>query len=288
MFELTQLLYFITIVEQGTVSKAAEVLLISQPALTRSLKKLEESLEVELFDRKKNKITLNENGKLAYQYAKKILDTSNIMKKELISFDKLSSTISIGSIAPAPIWALSYLCANTYPEMQIEKNMENLDLTLINGLKNEQYNIIVLNHPYDHFDYQSIELFTGELYLSLPPAHPLALFKEVSFHDLNGESILLLSQIGFWNDICLQYIPDSHLLIQSDETVFNEIKKASALPYFRTNITLSRNLDDNRIDIPIIDEVAKVKYYAIFHKNKRKLFQFLEKDIKTIDWKQTI
>ncbi|MEG0365331.1 MAG: LysR family transcriptional regulator [Coprobacillus sp.] len=288
MFELTQLLYFITIVEQGTVSKAAEVLLISQPALTRSLKKLEESLEVELYDRKKNKITLNENGKLAYQYAKDILNMSDTMKKELISFDKISSTISIGSMAPAPIWALTYLCENKYPEIHIDKNMESSDQILIEDLKDNKYNIIVLNHPYNKEDYQSIELFTEELYLSLPPAHPLALFKEVSFEDLNGESILLLSHIGFWNEICLKYIPDSHLLIQHDETVFNEIKNASALPYFRTNITLSRNHDDNRIDIPISDDVAKAKYFAVFHKNKKKLFQFLKEDIKSIDWKKTI
>ncbi|MEG0275793.1 MAG: LysR family transcriptional regulator [Coprobacillus sp.] len=288
MFELIQLYYFVTIVEQGTVSKAAEVLLISQPALTRSLKKLEESLEVELFHRKKNKITLNDNGQLAYEYAKNILDMANIMKKDLIAFNRTSSMISIGSMAPAPIWAVSSLCKEKYPDMHIESNMENSDQILINGLKDNQYNLIILNHPYTNKDYQSIELFTEELYLSLPPAHPLALFKEVTFQDLNGESILLLSHIGFWNEICLKYIPDSHLLIQSDETVFNEIKKASALPYFRTNITLSRNIDENRVDIPISDDVAKAKYFAVFHKNKKEFFHFLKNGIKTFDWKKII
>lgn len=288
MFELNQLLYFVTIVEQGTVSKAADVLLISQPALTRSLKKLEESLEVELFDRKKNKITLNKNGELAYQYAQKILEMSKTMKDDLISFDKLSSTIAIGSMAPVPLWAISYLCQKQYPQMHIEENMENSDETLINDLKNNQYNLIILNHPYHHKDYQSIELFSEELYLSLPPAHPLALFNEVSFSDLNGESILLLSKIGFWNEICLKYIPDSHLLIQNDESVFNEIKKASALPYFRTNITLLSHLDGNRINIPITDDVAKAQYYAIFHKSKKKLFQFIKNEIKIIDWEKIL
>ena len=285
MFELSQLFYFVTIVEQKTISKAAEVLLISQPALTRSLKNLEEALEVELFDRKKNKVTLNKNGQLAYQYAKNILEMANTMKTELISFDRMVSTISIGSLAPAPIWALEFLFKQKYPNMDIEKDIENSDSYLIDGLKNNQYNIIVLNYPYDHENYQSIELFEEDLYLSLPPAHPLALFDEVSFQDLNGESILLLSKIGFWNEINLKYIPDSHLLIQSDETVFNEIRKASALPHFRTNITLLRNNDDNRVNIPISDDIAKMKYYAVFHKNKKKLFEFLQEDIKNIDWK---
>lgn len=284
MFELSQLLYFVTIVEQGTISKAAEVLLISQPALTRSLKKLEEELEVELFDRTKNKIILNDNGQLAYQRAKKILEMSTAMKSELIAFNKATSTISIGSLAPAPIWALKHLLKEKYPDLKIEEDIDNKDSYLIDGLRDEKYTIIVLNYPYSHKDYQSIELFEEDLYLSLPPAHPLALFDKVSFDDLNGESILLLSRIGFWNEICLTYIPDSHLLIQNDETVFNEIVRSSALPHFRTNITLMCHDSNNRINIPITDEAAKIKYYAVFHKSKKKLFQFLKKEITNIDW----
>ncbi len=288
MFELTQLLYFVTIVEQGTISRASEVLLVSQPALTRSLKKLEESLEVELFDRKKNKIILNENGQLAFKHAKNIIEQSKTMKSDLVFFNKHKNTIVLGSLAPAPIWALTNLFNKKYPGMNVEKTMENSDTQLIHGLRNDLYNIIVLDYPYEHKDYQSIQLFSENLYLSLPPAHPLALFNEVSFADLNGESILLLSKIGFWNEICLKHIPDSHLLVQSDENIFNEIRRASALPHFRSNITLGRSNDDNRINIPISDKEAQVKYYAIFKKNKKEMFQFIRDDIKNINWNEIL
>ena len=286
MFELSQLLYFVTIVEQHTISKAAEVLLVSQPALTRSLKNLEETLEVELFDRKKNKITLNDNGKLAYERAKKILEMAHNMKTELYEYDRMATTISIGSLAPAPIWALTYLFKQKFPGVVIQEKIENDDSSLVEGLRKNQYNIIVLNYPYIHNDYHSIELFTEKLYLSLPPAHPLALFKEVSFQELNGESILLLSKIGIWNELNLKYLPDSHLLVQTDETVFNEIRKASALPHFRTDITILRNNDSNRVNIPITDDVATMKYYAVFHKDKSKFFDFINEEIKGIDWKK--
>lgn len=286
MFELIQLLYFVTIVEQGTVSKAAEYLLVSQPALTRSLQKLEDELEIKLFERKKNKITINENGQLAYQYAKKILEMATDMKTDLISFDRSKRTISIGSLAPAPIWGLKYLFQHKYPEIKIEEDLQNNADYLLNGLKHDQYNIIVLHYPVDDPHLQSIELFDEQLYLSLPPAHPLALFDKVSFDDLNGESILLLSRIGFWNEICLQHIPDSHLLIQSDENVFNEIKRASALPNFKTNISMQRNQDQNRVAIPITDQEAKLTFYAIYKKENKKLFEFL-KNHPEIDWKNT-
>lgn len=57
----------------GTLSKAAEELFVSQPALSRSMNKLEEELGVIIFTRSKNKLQLNENGKLSAQYAREII-----------------------------------------------------------------------------------------------------------------------------------------------------------------------------------------------------------------------
>ena len=71
MIELEQLKQLIAFATYGTLSKAAEELYISQPALSRSIQKLEKTLGVELFDRKKNKMELNENGKTVIQYAEK-------------------------------------------------------------------------------------------------------------------------------------------------------------------------------------------------------------------------
>ena len=73
MIELYQLEQLVTIAKAGTISKAAEILLISQPGLTRSIQRLEDELGLKLFDRKKNKITLNDNGIMAVEYAKKYL-----------------------------------------------------------------------------------------------------------------------------------------------------------------------------------------------------------------------
>ena len=134
----------------------------------------------------------------------------------------------------------------------------------------------------------SQEFLNESLYLSVPPAHPLAPFKEISFSDLNGQSVLLLTRIGFWNKVCQRMIPESHLLFQDDPSVFNELTKMSALPNFRSNITIQREeAEDNRILIPITDPEAHVRYYAIYPKDKRNLFQPIIKQIKNIDWKKT-
>ena len=72
MMELYLLEQLIAFSRQGTLSGAAEKLHISQPALSQSMKKLEESLGVSLFERSKNKIALNENGIMAVQLGRKI------------------------------------------------------------------------------------------------------------------------------------------------------------------------------------------------------------------------
>ena len=77
MFELVQLEQLLAIAKYDTLSKASEELLISQPALSRSMQRLEDELQVPLFNRQKNKITFNENGKIALDYAKRVLDICN-------------------------------------------------------------------------------------------------------------------------------------------------------------------------------------------------------------------
>lgn len=285
MIELQQLEQFVTIAKAGTISKAADILLISQPALTRSLQRLEDELGLKLFDRKKNKIMLNDNGLLALEYAEKLLDEAKSMVEKLQAYDRSKYTISIGSCAPAPNWALTYIFHQLYPEMKIVDELLYEKDKLLEGLKKDQYSLIVLDHPIDDPNLICVDLFSEHLYLSVPPAHPLAFLPQISFQDINGESVLLLSRIGFWYDLCLKEMPDSHLLVQEDETVLNELKKASAIPTFRTDITIQREQHtENRVYIPISDESAQMHFYAIYKKKNRKLFSTLSKEIQQIDW----
>ncbi len=69
---LTSLRYFTQIADIGNISKAADALFISQPALSRSILRLEESLDVKLFDRTRTGLKLTEAGKILYDEADNI------------------------------------------------------------------------------------------------------------------------------------------------------------------------------------------------------------------------
>ena len=73
MIELYELRQFVVFADCGTLSEAAEVLHLSQPALSRNMKKLEEELGIPLFFRRKNRLELNENGTYVLGLAKQLL-----------------------------------------------------------------------------------------------------------------------------------------------------------------------------------------------------------------------
>ena len=73
------LLYFKTIAEQGSVSRAAQVLRLGQPTLSAQLKQLEERLGVDLFERSHRKLVLSEHGKVALDYAQRIFSLGEEM-----------------------------------------------------------------------------------------------------------------------------------------------------------------------------------------------------------------
>ena len=281
--ELYQLQQLVVIEEYKTLSKAAEILYISQPALTRSMQKLEKELGITLFDRKKNKITLNNNGLEAVKYAKKILKEVKNMENKLTDFDLSHKTFHIGTIAPAPLWAIEYIFKNVYNYSIITHDLISYEKELIEGLNEDKYSLIILNHPLE--DYESIKIFDENLYLSVPQNHEFASLKEMTLEQLNGTSVLLRSKLGYWKTIKEKFIPDSQLLYQDDEIILNELIKHSSLPGFRTNISLQRLKEkEDRIYIPFTNKEAQVTFYAIYKKENSKYYKDLSLHLSELDY----
>lgn len=275
MFELNQLKQLLTIAKAGTISKAAEILHLSQPALSRSMQRLEEELKVPLFDRQKNKISFNANGKMAVEYAKKLLDEANNMSSHLQAFERSQHTLSIGSCAPAPLWILTPMISRIYSDMTIQSEIK-LKESLITGLYNDTYQIIITTDPLNDKNILSYPYLEEHLFVSLPPAHPLSYRKNLSLGDINGQSMLILSKIGFWYEVCKEKMPDSLFIAQEEVTLLNELRKSSALPSFSTDLTTDLEKQDNWIHIPLTDPEVNVTYYCnIQLSNQKRLERFV-------------
>ena len=209
MIELYQLEQFVAVARYGTLSRAAEELHTSQPVLSRTMQMLEEEfglpvalendanacaleeeLQVQLFERQKNKLTLNPNGEMAVQCAEKVLEEARRMVEQVRAFDRSQRTILIGSCAPVPLDGLFPTLSRCCPDMTITSEMRE-DPVLLDGLRNGTYTLAVLTA--DPMDESLYCQWYGEeqLYLSLPPAHPLANYREgVWLKDIDGERML--------------------------------------------------------------------------------------------------
>lgn len=283
MPELYQLIQLLAIAECGTMSGAAERLHLSQPALSRSMQRLESILQVTLFDRQKNKITLNQNGKLAVDQARRMVQQVHDLVEQVRAFDRSQRTISIGSCAPAPLWELVSLVSQLYPEMTISSEMKDTDL-LLGGLKEGSYQFIILPFPVEEPALYCFPFAKEQLYFSLPPAHPLAGSQGLYFRDIDGESILLLAQIGFWRQVCRQKMPLTRALVQTEQEDFQELVQASALPSFSSDLAIRwSGRPENRVVIPVLDQEATAVYHFLCRKEDKKklsaLIQRIQRDV---------
>lgn len=272
MAELNQFYQLVAIADTGTLSKAAEIVHISQPALTRSIQRLEAEWNVTLFDRQKNKITLNPTGELAVQYARRILDDVNTMTNAIQAYERSLRTISIGSCAPGPLLELLPELTERFYGMALTSETVCAE-NLLPGLEKGTYQLIITDAEMTAPDILCRPFCTEQLYLTVPPAHPLAGRKDgIYLEDLAGETMLLFNEIGIWKDRVISKMSQTKFILQDQEEAFSTLIQVSALPAFASDLTLKhgdRGQNQNRLALPILDPEAHVTFYCSVHKSHK-------------------
>lgn len=107
--ELQNLKYFITIAAEGSFNRAAGLLFLSQPSLSKAIANLEKELKVQLFERQRTGVVLTENGKKLYEYATTVMAQLKLM--EGLSTQEVPKTLRIASY---PLPAVSTMAAKFY------------------------------------------------------------------------------------------------------------------------------------------------------------------------------
>lgn len=193
--ELDQLRYLLQVAESGTFTRAAERLGITQPALSRSIQKLEAELGQPVFERRGRSVALTDAGQLLQARAQQMLSILNDTKAE-ITDDGTSGRIRVGAIPTiAPYFLPNVLksFAAKYPDATItvrESTTENL----LKNCSQGDIDLAVLALPIHakHLDIE--ELFDEELHLVLPKGHPLADKSTIRASDIEPYSFVLLDE----------------------------------------------------------------------------------------------
>ena len=259
----------------GTLSKAAEELLISQPALSRSMKKIEEDLGVKLFIRENKKLLLNETGKLAAQLAQSQIDQNKELVSRVIAFDRSLHSIHIGACAPQPMAELMPILQDHFGDMTISSELVYGE-KLLKGLKTGGYHLAILREAIEDKEIFVQRYMSESLYICVPENHRLAKRESVKFSDLSGERFLLYQHIGFWKSVCEDYMQDTTFLIQPDRDTFADLVANTDYPAFASDRIVSGDYRmEGRVLIPIDEEKARYTFYiACPIEDKRKYAAF--------------
>lgn len=275
MLEIHLLEQLVAFANLGTLSLAAKKLHTSQPALTRSMKKIEDELGIKIFIRSSNRLDLNQTGRFMAERAQQVIKTDEDLIEQVKSYHRSLHTISVGYCAPLPQRVLNSIINNVFSGMTISSSMTD-DKDFIRRVKDGDYQLAVVHHkPTDPTIY-SKKIGHEDLYISLHRSNPLTFYPNIHLKDLNGLSILRLSQTGFWAEMCNLKLPDSHFLLQIDRGAFNELIHNSNYPSFVSGYDIKRGLVlKNQINVSILDEECHVDYYLICLREKQKVYREL-------------
>ena len=186
MIDLNELSQLVAFADLGTLSRVAEEFHISTPSITRSMQHLEEAFGVPLFLRGKNKIELNETGKMAVAAARTLLREAETTVRQVQEFDARQHTIIIKSCAPAPLWELQKDVNTQQPEMMVSSAIcQNREV--LSAWQDGSCDMAILPFPIE-----GAQPFLKEnLFVCVPPDHELAKYEALTFADINGFNFLL-------------------------------------------------------------------------------------------------
>lgn len=271
MVEIYLLEQLDSLARNGTLMAAAQELHLTQPTLSRSMQKLEDQLGVSLFERKNKKITLNENGILAADYAARILALEQEMERHIGLLEKNRHMLSFGAVSPGPIKELVPQLINFAANMSVSAEIEKAE-ELIKGLREDRYQFIALNYPVDSDDFSCVKLCSERIYYCFMPTEHPNNTDGIYFKDLNGISILMPVEVGFWREVIENCLPDSKIIVQERNEMVNIVAEHSTLPAFSSDIAMRHNIiRPSRVAIPILDDEAFADYYCVYKKSNRRI-----------------
>ncbi len=264
--------YLIAFNEEGSLLKASSKLHITQPTLSRGMQKLEDELDLKIFDRNGNKISLNENGKILMDYIKDIVALNNILENKAKELKEKELQIHISMTAPGIMFYYSYFFFNN-----LKKYTSKItDIkSCIKEVKEGLIDVAFINEKIEDEELICERIVDEELYVCLSKEHFLSSKKEVSYKELDGQSFLLGTNLGIWDDIVKRRLSKSKFIVLDRESL-DEVSKYSSIPSFVTNLSMTLVDRESKVRIPIVDDETKVTFYVVYRPAKKKIFDFIK------------
>ena len=184
---------FCLVIDIGSISQAAKLSYVSQPAVTKQIRQLENSYGTTLFNRKEGRLFLNENGKILYPFAKTIVEDYKRSKEAVLdNVNKLDSQLKVGASFTIGEYLLPNILGafkRDHPETKITLIVENTP-SVLEAISNDVIDVALVEGMIENKDFDVLKFETDQLILIYSSEHPWKDKKEVDIEQLANEKML--------------------------------------------------------------------------------------------------
>lgn len=211
---LTELRYIVSVAKHHHFGRAAKACHVTQPTLSLGIKKLEDELDICLFERgARNELHITTVGTKIVEQAQKVLEQAEVIK-HLASANKdpLVGPLRLGAIYTIAPYLLPELIPRIHkhaPQMPLIIE-ENFTAVLAEQLKQGQLDVIIIALPFNEAGVLTQAVYDEPFFVATPKDHPWSRKKFIQANDLAKENLLLLGPGHCFRDQVLQYCPDCH------------------------------------------------------------------------------
>jgi LysR family hydrogen peroxide-inducible transcriptional activator len=208
---LTELKYIVAVAREKHFGRGAEACHVSQPTLSVAIKKLEEELQVKLFERNANEITVTPLGEDIVRQAQSVLEQADSIREiAKRGKDPLAGALRLGviyTIAPYLLPDLVRQVIAITPQMPLMLQ-ENFTVKLLEELRTGEIDCAILAEPFPDTNLAIAPLYDEPFMAAVPSTHPLAARSSISADELKKETMLLLGTGHCFRDHVLEVCPE--------------------------------------------------------------------------------
>ena len=276
MIEMRLLEILSAFAEAGTQAAAAERLHISQPTLSSAMKKLEEEMGAPLFERSKNRMTLNENGKTAAEFADRILREEAEMRTRIQEMEQKKHTVSFATCTRSATVKMSMLIAQAFPDKQMTTTFITDNEEMMAGLLNGQYTFMISELPVMDERIITFPCYTEHLIALIPEDQPEAERASISLAELKDHQMLFLSNGGAWERYISRKMGEDGFIRQSNFADYCALLNSVPVWGFASDTHVHNlSVPPNHKAVPVSDEDAHLDYWCSCLKEKKKEAELL-------------
>ena len=208
---LTELKYIVAVAREKHFGKGAEACHVSQPTLSVAIKKLEEELQVKLFERNANEITVTPLGEEIVRQAQSVLEQADSIREiAKRGKDPLAGALRLGiiyTIGPYLLPDLVRQVITLSPQMPLMLQ-ENFTVKLLEELRTGDIDCAILAEPFPDTNLAMAPLYDEPFVAAVPSTHPLAQRDNITAQELKNETMLLLGNGHCFRDHVLEVCPE--------------------------------------------------------------------------------